>query len=69
MAEGLAVIPPEHPTPVKIEHPSGSIDVVFDYEIVDGWFKLNSAGLLRTARKLFAGAVSIPGDVWPEKAA
>lgn len=69
VAEGLAVIPQDHPTPVKIEHPSGSIDVVFDYEIVDGQFTLNSAGLLRTARKLFDGAVSIPGDAWPKDAA
>ena len=32
----------------------------FDYAIEDGEFKLNSAGLLRTARRLFKGFVSIP---------
>ena len=65
VAAGLAEIPDERPTPVKIEHPSGAIDVVFDYEVTNEGFKLGSAGLLRTARKLFAGKVSIPGAVWP----
>ena len=65
VAAGLAEIPEEQPTPVKIEHPSGSIDVVFDYQVTNEGFKLGSAGLLRTARKLFTGAVCIPGSVWP----
>lgn len=63
VAQGLARIPNERPTPIKIEHPSGAIDVVFDYEIGADGFSLRSAGLLRTARKLFSGEVFIPEAV------
>ncbi|MEM7461976.1 MAG: 4-oxalomesaconate tautomerase [Pseudomonadota bacterium] len=65
VAEGLISISNTHPTPVKIEHPSGFIDVVFDYKIGDDGFELNSAGLLRTARKMFAGDIFVPASVWP----
>lgn len=65
VAEGLGRLGNERPLPLKIEHPSGGIDVVFDYEIGSKGFELRSAGLLRTARKLFSGSVSIPGNVWP----
>ncbi len=64
VAEGLAAVPDHKPTPLKIEHPSGAIDVIFDYGISDRGFELKSAGLLRTARKLFTGHVSIPRNVW-----
>ncbi|MEO1398111.1 MAG: PrpF domain-containing protein, partial [Pseudomonadota bacterium] len=63
VAEGLAQLPDINPAPLKIEHPSGAIDVVIDYSNENG-FELNSAGLLRTARKLFAGSVSVPAPVW-----
>ncbi|WP_282606140.1 4-oxalomesaconate tautomerase [Pelagibius sp. Alg239-R121] len=65
VAEGLEHLSDERPLPLKIEHPSGAIDVVFDYALDNGEFYLKSAGLLRTARKLFAGSVCIPDDVWP----
>ncbi|MGI9400111.1 MAG: 4-oxalomesaconate tautomerase [Rhizobiaceae bacterium] len=65
IAEGLVSISNTHPTPVKIEHPSGFIDVVFDYKIGDDGFELNSAGLLRTARMMFSGDIFVPGSVWP----
>ncbi len=64
VAEGLGSIPNRSPTPIKIEHPSGSIDVMFEYEVSASGFHLGSAGLIRTARKLFTGAVSIPGEIW-----
>lgn len=60
VAEGLANLPSSNPAALKIEHPSGAIDVVMDAEIEDGEFKLNSAGLLRTARKLMSGNVHVP---------
>ncbi|MEM8751143.1 MAG: 4-oxalomesaconate tautomerase [Pseudomonadota bacterium] len=66
VAEGLFASPNENPAPIRIEHPSGAIDVVFDYKIGDDGFELKSAGLLRTARKLFSGHVCVPGDVWPD---
>ncbi len=65
VAAGLISISNTHPTPVKIEHPSGFIDVVFDYKIGDDGFELNSAGLLRTARKMFSGDIFVPGSAWP----
>ena len=64
VAEGLGRLSNHNPLPLRIEHPSGAIDVVFDYSIGSNGFELQSAGLLRTARKLFTGSVSIPGDVW-----
>ena len=64
VAEGLPALASERPTPVEIEHPSGIIDVLFDYEAQAGRFDLKSAGLLRTARKLFSGTVSIPSGIW-----
>ena len=51
---------PGETSKITIEHPSGMIDVVFDSEIVNGDFQLNSAGVLRTARKLFSGNIHIP---------
>jgi len=50
----------ENPVTVQLEHPLGKMDVVFDYAIRHGEFVLNSAGFLRTARRLFKGLVSIP---------
>jgi len=60
IAEGITNLPEEIPAPIKIEHPSGAIDVVFDYSIEDGVFDLKTAGLLRTARKLFSGKIHVP---------
>ena len=60
IAEGVAEFPSGNPVTIQIETPSGSIDVVFDYAIENGEFKLDSAGFLRTARRLFKGDVSIP---------
>ncbi|TDI59606.1 MAG: 4-oxalomesaconate tautomerase [Alphaproteobacteria bacterium] len=53
------------PTTIIIEHPQGEIEVIFDYAIQDGDFELRSAGVLRTARKLFSGTLFIPAGVWP----
>lgn len=63
VAEGLAVLPVETPAKISIEHPSGSIDVVFDYSSKGDNFELHSAGLLRTARKLFDGNICIPVNI------
>jgi len=60
IAENIAEIEAGNPARVQIEHPSGQIEVVFDYSVDNGEFKLESAGLLRTARRLFKGYVSIP---------
>lgn len=60
IAAGIAEIDDGNPVTVQLEHPLGKIDVVFDYAIENGEFKLNSAGFLRTARRLFRGEVSVP---------
>ncbi|MEM1076160.1 MAG: PrpF domain-containing protein, partial [Pseudomonadota bacterium] len=64
VAEGLAAVPNEAPATIVLEHPSGTIDVVVDFENATSGFVLNSAGLVRTARKLAAGEVYVPKSVW-----
>lgn len=64
IADGLAAKPNETPANITLEHASGIIDVLVDYENRAEGFALNSAGLVRTARKLAAGEVFVPGSVW-----
>lgn len=59
IAQGMVAPLEEGKAPVKIEHPSGAIDVVFDYARSDDGIALYSAGLLRTARKLMSGTLHI----------
>ena len=62
IADGLLNRPTTSPATVTIEHASGSIDVVVDYDSSDGAFNVKSAGLVRTARKLAAGHVFLQSD-------
>ena len=64
VAEGLAVIPNETPARIVLEHASGTIDVLIDYDLTDTGITLNSAGLVRTARLLARGEVMVPKSVW-----
>lgn len=57
-------IPNENPARIILEHASGTIEVLVDYDIADKGFVINSAGLVRTARKIAAGQVFIPSSVW-----
>ncbi|MEO0544933.1 MAG: 4-oxalomesaconate tautomerase [Pseudomonadota bacterium] len=61
VAEGLVDLPPGNPATLRLEHPSGMIEVVMDVSLEGGTFDLNSAGLLRTARKLMSGDVHVHG--------
>lgn len=63
IADGLLDRPSESPANVVLEHPSGTIEVLVDFEKNNG-FSLNSAGLLRTARKLADGKVYVPAHIW-----
>ncbi|WP_166416782.1 4-oxalomesaconate tautomerase [Cochlodiniinecator piscidefendens] len=63
VAEGLCTAPSESPAPIVLEHPSGSIDVVVDFERNGGDITIRSAGLVRTARLLARGDVMIPPGV------
>jgi len=60
IAEGLAQLPEGSPTPMVIEHPSGTIDVMVDHETGPEGFVVKSAGLVRTARLLARGEVMVP---------
>jgi len=64
VADGLLMRPSVSPVEVVLEHPSGKIDVLVDYTCENG-FTLNSAGLVRTARKLADGHVYIPSQIHP----
>ncbi len=64
VAEGLVQRTEAIPAHVILEHASGQIEVIIDYEIGSAGFKLKSAGLLRTARKLAEGRVFVPSAVW-----
>ncbi len=63
VADGLLIRPAESPANVVLEHASGKIDVLVDFEANNG-FSLNSAGILRTARKLAQGDVFVPARIW-----
>lgn len=63
VAEGLLERPQSSPANVVLEHPSGTIEVLVEFDSEDG-FALRSAGLLRTARKLADGRVFVPASVW-----
>ncbi|MEL7150830.1 MAG: 4-oxalomesaconate tautomerase [Pseudomonadota bacterium] len=63
VAAGLADLPDRGPVPVLLEHPMGVLEVVMDYRREGAAFEMISAGLVRTARKLAAGDVFVPGAV------
>ena len=64
VAYGLAAKPNEAPVTITLEHASGQIDVVVDFDQTAAGFEIKSAGLVRTARKLAAGEVYVPASVW-----
>jgi len=64
VAGGLAGLPNETPARISLEHASGKIDVLVDYTHKKGGIRINSAGLVRTARLLARGVVFVPRDVW-----
>ncbi|WP_299484180.1 4-oxalomesaconate tautomerase [uncultured Roseibium sp.] len=64
VGDGLLAETHASPARLQLEHPMGKMEVVIDFETRDGTFHVTSAGLLRTARKLAAGEVFVPGEVW-----
>lgn len=67
VASGLAHLPNEIPAKITLEHASGLIEVLVDYEISAGGIELKSAGLVRTARLLARGDVMVPRTIWSGK--
>ncbi|RQV07383.1 4-oxalomesaconate tautomerase [Burkholderia cenocepacia] len=65
VCEGLAMVPDGTAPVLLIEHPTGAFDVQLHLgHDSDGARLVIGAGLLRTARWLFDGTVSIPCSVW-----
>ena len=64
IADGLAHPPAKSPARILIEHPAGCLEVIINYSIQAGTVVLQSAGLIRTARKLAAGELYIPAHIW-----
>ncbi len=64
VAEGMAARANDRPAKVTLEHASGMIDVIVDYDLTEDGIDLRSAGLVRTARLLAKGHVMIPKSVW-----
>ncbi len=65
VADGLLEPPEAVPAKIVLEHASGTMEVFLDYTL-DNDFRLHSAGLVRTARKLADGRVFIPRRVWKD---
>ncbi|WP_170480765.1 4-oxalomesaconate tautomerase [Ruegeria arenilitoris] len=63
VADGLLNRPNSCPAEIVLEHASGTIDVLIDFSNNES-FVLNSAGLVRTARKLADGYIYVPKEVW-----
>ena len=64
VAEGLAARSNDRPATITLEHASGQIDVLVDYDLTADGIDLRSAGLVRTARLLARGDVMIPRNIW-----
>lgn len=64
VAEGMVAMPNSSPAPIVIEHASGQIDVLVDFEQSPTGFELHSAGLLRTTRLLARGDIMVPTSIW-----
>ena len=69
VAEGLLERPAPGRAIVTIEHASGTIDVTAEYALEGGEFRLESAGLVRTARLLAQGSLMVPGSIWAGRGA
>ncbi|MEM6407390.1 MAG: 4-oxalomesaconate tautomerase [Pseudomonadota bacterium] len=68
VASGLGQLPNTRPAPITLEHASGTINVLVDYEDAGAGMVIKSAGLVRSARKLAAGEVFVPKSVWAGQA-
>lgn len=67
VAEGVARRPAGDEAQVVIEHPSGTIELAMTTRQNDAGFEVVSGGVIRTARKLMAGEVFVPADIWGDE--
>ena len=52
---------------VRIEHPSGAIDVCLETEGGGSELRIRRAGIVLTARAIMDGSANLPEDVWPQR--
>ncbi|MEM9707945.1 MAG: 4-oxalomesaconate tautomerase [Pseudomonadota bacterium] len=64
VADGITPRPNTNPTLMRLEHPMGILEVIMDTTDGPNGFEVNSAGLVRTARKLASGDLFVPKAVW-----
>jgi 2-methylaconitate cis-trans-isomerase PrpF len=62
--DGIAVLPPGPRRMIVIEHPSGTLATEFELEGPSDNPVIRRAAFVRTARKIMAGEVYVPGSVW-----
>ncbi len=48
-----------------VEHPTGASPVSITVDESGGRIEVREAALVSTARKLFAGQVFVPTEIWP----
>ena len=51
---------------IRLEHPSGKIDLVLELSHDNFSLHVKRAGLIRTARKLFRGELYVPSRIWSQ---
>lgn len=68
VADGLSQVPETGPAALRIEHPSGHLEVLLDFKTDGSGVEISSAGLTRTARLLARGEVMVPRSVWDGRA-
>ena len=68
VAAPFVELPAGPPYPIRIEHPSGELEIMLDADPGRGTVTLRSAGTLRTARKIMRGEVYVPANLWPQAA-
>lgn len=64
IADGIALPLVGDQPQVLIEHPAGTMEVALTLGEQGGQRSIGRAGVIRTARRLMAGQVAIPGRVW-----
>lgn len=66
VAEDLIQDVVSNPAKIRLEHPSGHIDLVIDYALAEKQLYVRSAGVVRTARLLVRGEVMVARSVWSD---
>ena len=64
VCEGQAEVRHDSPASLRLEHPTGMLEVVVEFERNGSDLSVQSCGLVRTARKLADGRVHVPRSVW-----